>query len=460
MVISDTLTLSIESFAQGGDGIARHDNRVVFVPYTAPGDVVRCRITEVKKTFARAQCVGIITPSEQRVQPVCPHYFSPTETCTAWCGGCNAMHCSPDAQREQKEYFVRNAFERIGKIRDISFDGVVPSLTAWHYRNKVQLPIARTAQGALCAGFFIPKTHTVLPIHSCHVQSPVVQPIVNTFISCAEQHSLEPYNEITNSGTLRHIIVRTNLHGNALVIIVTTTRCNATMHAIAEELMSQHPTITGVVHNHNPKNTNVILGNVSTVCAGEGVLFESIGHIEYAISPSAFFQINTVQAYALYEGIASLCAFTGNERVIDVYCGSGGIGLYLASRVKAVIGIEENKHAIHDAEHNATHNTITNATYHAGAAEDCLQTIEMRADDVVILNPPRGGVDPRVIHHAAIAGPHRIVYVSCNPVTLARDAALLATKGYTLQCAYAYDMFPQTSLVETIAVFSKFPCAQ
>ncbi|MFH1714662.1 MAG: 23S rRNA (uracil(1939)-C(5))-methyltransferase RlmD [Elusimicrobiota bacterium] len=455
--INDLLELEITAIAQGGEGIGRHDNMVVFVPYTAVGDKARIRITEEKKTFARGEIVEIIKESEDRVKIECKHYYNYLENGKPYCGGCNLMHLTKKAQCAVKEDLVRNAFLKIGGQDEFKWEGIIEADKMFGYRNKVQMPIAYDELEKVLAGFYMPKSHKVVSITNCLIQPEITQKIAKRFLEYAREYNIKPYNEKYDKGELRHLFMRVNKKNDVMLGVVSRQKLSEGIKGLTNILVKDFPEIKIVFHNYNPRKSNVIMGNETTHVYGLGGIMEEIGHMRYFISPASFFQVNSYQAEKLYKTVLEFCAFDGGERVLDLYCGSGGIGLYIAKYVAQVTGVEEIKQAVHNARDNAKLNDINNIKFFTGRVEAVLEekghTIKDLPWDVVLVNPPRTGVKPNVIDAIAGLKPFKLIYVSCNPVTLARDSGLLKEKGYKLKRARSIDMFPQTSNVETVAEF-------
>ncbi|MFC1546808.1 23S rRNA (uracil(1939)-C(5))-methyltransferase RlmD, partial [bacterium] len=436
----EIITLDITSYANGGDGIGRYNNLIVFVPYACINDLVTVKIREVKKSYARADIIKIVNPSEQRIQAKCKYYYHYKDKEDLYCGGCNWMHINEAEQLKAKEGLVHNAFKSIGKIDNYKWEGIIKSPKIWEYRNKVQLPCAENKKDKLFTGFYKPRTHTIIPIDKCLMQSAHVQAIINKFIERAKHYTLWPYNEKTHKGSLRHLVIRTNKEKKLLITIVSVKLPSNALKNLAKDLKKEFSNIAGIFHNYNPLNTNVILGKKFTCLTGDNYIFERIGNIEYRLQTASFFQINSFQLENLYNTVKDYLDPKGAEQIVDLYCGAGGIGLYLSKHVKSVIGIEEIEQAVISAQENLAYNKIFNTSFYKGKVEYIIEKIALpKKIDAVIINPPRKGVKPLVIEKIAGISPEKIIYVSCSPVTLARDLKLLKESGYNLKRAKAVD---------------------
>jgi 23S rRNA (uracil1939-C5)-methyltransferase len=452
--INDVLTLDILDIANGGDGIAKLDNFVVFVPYACVGDKLKVRIKEVKRTFARGEIVNIVVPSKYRVDAPCKYYYKFCDNNFLWCGGCDFMHINYDTQLEIKEKFVRSSLEKIAKVNDYIWEGIVGSPKIFEYRNKLQFPMASNNDGNLCLGFFVPRTHKVVSIENCIVQPKWVNKITQGFVDIARSHKMTAYNEATHRGEFRHLIVRTNQNEEVMLIIVGLYKAGEQLFKFAKELGEKFSNIKSIFFNRNPEKTNVILGDKFSHIYGDKFITENINGINYRISPGSFFQTNSFQIANLYDIVKKYIEPFSNRTIIDLYCGSGGIGLYLAKGAHHVIGVEEVEQAVQDARLNAELNGIKNVTYYSGKVEelwDSFSAIYRGRCPILILNPPRTGVEKIVIKNITdVIKPENIIYVSCNPATLARDVLLFKEKGYKIERAKSVDMFPNTSHVETV----------
>lgn len=445
----ETIDLEITGLAHGGDGVGRYEGFAVFVPGAAPGDTLRVRVTEVKKSYARGEAVKVMAPSPHRTEPLCPVY--------AECGGCQMQHIDYQAQLEYKRRRVEDALRRIGGLGEVTVHPVIGMDEAWYYRNKTQLPVG-AADGKLTAGAYARGTHRIVDFEECRIQYPLNNKVLAAARQVLTQYKIPPYDEKSGEGVLRHIIVRTAARtGEALLVLVTNGPALPQGREIAAAIMAQVPELVGVSQNINPDRTNVILGRETKRLAGQATLIDYIGPFSFAISPESFFQVNPAQTEVLYAKTLEYAGLTGRETVIDAYCGIGTISLFLARRAKKVYGIEVVEAAIGDARENARRNGVENAEFIAGEVETVLPQLyaEGIRADVVVVDPPRAGCAESALRVFAAMGPERFVYVSCNPGSLARDLAVMTGLGYTVREVQPVDMFPQTGHVECVVLMSR-----
>ncbi len=439
------VSLKIIDLGRGGEGVGRYEDLVVFVPGAIPGDTVAVEITAVKKKFARGKILAVEEPSPSRVPARCE--------VAGWCGGCDLQHMRYSDQLKYKEKAVRDALVRIGGFRDRVGSLVRPIIGAenpWFYRNKAQFPFG-VDEGRVVTGYYARGTHEVVPAVNCSIQHPLANRIATEVRRLAEEHGLTVYKETTDEGFLRHLVIRVGTgSGEALAVLVTRHRTFPEGRELARRLMEAVPELVGVVQNINPRQTNVIMGKESRVLAGRGSLVDQLGGLRFRISPGSFFQVNPEQTEVLYNKVVEYAGLDGTETVVDAYCGIGTIALFLARRAAKVYGIEVVKEAVEDARYNARLNGIGNVDFRVGAVEEILQKLASpeHPPDLVVLDPPRKGCDEETLEVLVRIGVPRVVYVSCNPATLARDLGWLNRRGYTLLEVQPVDMFPHTGHVE------------
>jgi 23S rRNA (uracil1939-C5)-methyltransferase len=438
--------LKIETISHQGEGVAKLDGYTVFVPYAAPGDQVIAEVVSAKKDYARA-IIREIETSGQRVEPKCPWYSE--------CGGCNLQHLDYRDQLRVKTETVKSTLMRIGGISP----GIVrPALPTrpWSYRNKLQAPVG-LHRGELTAGMYKPRSHDLVPVTDCAIQHQPNNAVAREIVKVARETGIAPWNEETHRGTLRHVVVRrSELTRQTLVTLVVSKLDFPRREEFLNRLKEQIRNVHSLVLNENPRPTNVILGDREEVIWGPGYITDRIGDLQFKISSRSFWQVNPEGTEKIYEKVKEFAQLTGEKVVLDIYCGTGSIGLYLADQAGKVIGIERNFSAIQDARDNACLNGLANAEFHAGRAEDVLPKIaaDLTAD-VVILDPPRKGCDATMLEAVVKISPERIIYVSCNPATLARDLKILEERGYLAQEVQPIDMFPHTNHVETVVLMSR-----
>lgn len=483
---NEIVTLQIEDMSDEGLGIGHTDDGIaVFVKDTVIGDSVRVSITKVKKTYAFGRAVEILTPSPDRVMPRCPAARS--------CGGCQIQEMSYPAQLHFKENKVLGNIRRIGGIacqkaglvritgkdQCALFYSIIGSRAPFHYRNKSEYPVGRDKNGKLVAGFYAGRTHTIVSGAQCVIGIEENQPILNAVLGWMETFHIPEYQEATGKGLVRNIMIRCGFAtGQIMVVIVANADRLPHEAELVKEICGALPgaesligeadpavdscgvrrAITGIVLNTNKERTNVILGRKNRTLWGSDAIEDAIGNIRYRISPLSFYQVNPYQTRTLYETARVYAGLTGKETVWDLYCGTGTISLYLAPYAKQVYGVEVVPDAIVNARENAKLNHINNAQFLTGKAEEVLpreyQEHQIHAD-VLVVDPPRKGLDGSVIDTIVAMAPERVVYISCNSATLARDLAVFAQKGYMARKIQPVDMFPQGVHVETVALLSK-----
>ncbi|TGA98351.1 23S rRNA (uracil(1939)-C(5))-methyltransferase RlmD [Sporolactobacillus shoreae] len=446
---NDQIDVTFSDLTQDGSGVAKVDGYTLFVPGALPGEKGTIQVLKTKKGYGYGRLIQLTKPSEKRVDPPCPIYDQ--------CGGCAIQHLSPEGQLDHKRQIVIDALERIGGFSDVTVYPTLGMDEPWDYRNKIQVPVA-TQNGTFAFGFYKKRSHEIVNMDHCIITDPTIDDIVQTVRRIAEDNSIAPYDESKNRGTLRHVMARVGKKtGEVMVVLITRTEELPFRKNFIKELTEKHPEIKSIVQNINPKSTNAILGEKTKTLWGRDVIYDQIGGVTFAISAQSFFQVNPEQTEVLYGKALEYAGLTGDETVIDAYCGIGTISLFLAKQAKEVYGVEIVPEAIEDARKNAELNQITNAYFEAGKAEDVIpnwrdQGIE---PDVIVVDPPRKGCEASLIETMIAMQPKRIVYVSCNPATLARDLKMLVPGGYEIKKVQPVDMFPQTLHVECCVSLEK-----
>lgn len=440
--------IAIRSLGHSGEGVGSKDDFTVFVPGALVGEVVLAKITLVKKNYAVGSLVRVIAPSEERVEPVCPIYEA--------CGGCQLQHLSYDGQLIAKRQQVVDALQRIGKQTALTVHPTLGALSPWLYRNKMQFPVGEK-KGRTIIGCYAKGSHDIVATENCHIQMDANNHIVQAASKILTELKIPAYREKDDRGVVRHIIGRVGAGGQAMAVIVTKTKTLPKAEEFVTRLREEVPALVSIMHNINPKRTNVILGQETYCLWGQKTIQDGIGKLMFDISVQSFFQVHTAQADVLYQKALAYADLNGNETVIDAYCGTGTISLFLAQKAKKVYGIEIVAPAIRDAKKNAEANRITNAEFLVGDAVEVMPRLYKQGvrADVVVVDPPRSGCDQIVLETFARMNPERIVYVSCNPASLARDIAVLAELGYRAEEVQPVDMFPQTSHVESVALLRR-----
>ncbi|MBI5574017.1 MAG: 23S rRNA (uracil(1939)-C(5))-methyltransferase RlmD [Elusimicrobia bacterium] len=464
--IGQKIEIAIEKIITGGDGIGKCGNIVVMVPYSVPGDKLQVSVTETKKNFARAKIISVISPSSHRISPPCRYHFSSQDKSCGYlyCGGCNLQMTDYNNQIELKTAIVQDFFD-INPVRDtmsrcdisnrVKVNKIIPAVHPLRYRNKVQMPVGGKT-GDVITGFFHPQSHRIVNIEKCLLQSEKANEIISALKNLINEYKIQPYNEDKRAGILRHIILRQSFaFGEFMVVIVSKTNFIPRIKEIVEKITKKFPEIVSVYQNINYEKTNVILGNKNFKLFGSDTIKEKIGSITFEISPSSFFQVNTLQTGKLYEVIKNFCQLKGDENIVDVYSGVGGISIYLAPFCRKITGIEEMLSSVSDAIKNAKINNAKKVFFIRSNADYILRKLDFsKASDIVILDPPRAGCSQIVLKCLLKIHPQKIIYTSCNPATLSRDVKILSLK-YKLVEIQPVDMFPQTAHIECVAKLIK-----
>ncbi len=445
--LGDEIRLRVHDLNHDGDGVARaEDGRVFFVPGALIGDQVRARVASLKKRYAIAEMIELEAPASGRIEPPCP--------VAKTCGGCAVQAWDYSEQLAWKERRVKEALARIGGL-DAPLFPIIGMAEPFRYRAKAQYPVRQSPSGEVLAGFYRRGSHEVVPSEDCIVQHPLIPPAVAAARRLIEELGLSVYDERTRKGFVRHIVARVSFSNNELMLIlVTADRDFPEKQAWIEGLREALPNLVSAVQNVNPNATNVVMGPESIVLWGRPSIVETFEDVSFEISPNSFFQVNPKQALELYRVVRQFAALSGRERIWDVYCGTGSIGLFLAPQAALLRGVDVVPEAINDARRNARRNGVENrAKFETGRAEDVLPrwVSEGGRADVCLLDPPRKGSDPVTLESICQARPRRIVYVSCNPSTLARDLAFVVERGYRVLGIQPVDMFPHTPHVEAVA---------
>ncbi len=432
------MELEITGLGSTGEGVGRFRDIAVFVPGALTGEKVRASAAFIKKNFIIGKLQEIITPSPHRIAPACPVYEA--------CGGCQLQHLSYEAELEEKRMQVKAALERIGHLRDISVMPTIGSEHPFYYRNKMQFPVAG-GKGRLQIGCFALNTHRVIDVTDCCIQKQKNNEIAAVVRDWMKQYKILPYDEDKGTGLIRHIMGRVGVHtGEIMVCLVTARDTVPRLKELVKMLKTAIPGVKSVVQNVNKRSTNVILGEKTRLIAGEPTIKDKIGSLKFNISAQSFFQVTL-----------DFAELKGTETVVDLYCGTGTITLFMAQKAKRALGIEIVPSAIRDAKKNAVANRIENADFLLGDAAEEMPKLAAGGlrPDVVILDPPRAGCEERVLEAIVKVKPGRVVYVSCNPATLARDLAYLYERGFKIEKVQPCDMFSRTHHVETVVKLTR-----
>ena len=443
---NDLVEVIIEDMSDSGEGIGHVDGLTLFVKDAVIGDKVLAGITKVKKTYCFARTAEVLEPSEFRVEPKCP-------VCRP-CGGCQMQNLDYKKQLEFKTKKVKACFQRVGGFKNLEINNTLGMEAPWNYRNKAQFPIGLDKEGKPIAGFYAGRTHSVIPTSSCAIQFEGHEEILAKVLEYVENSGEKVYDETTHKGVVRHVLMRKGEATGEIMVVLIINGKKLRDETLFVELLKNLPGMTSIQLNINTKDTNVILGDECRVLWGKEYITDKIGDISYQISALSFYQVNPAQTKVLYETALEYAALTGNETVWDLYCGIGTISLFLAQKAKQVYGVEIVPQAVENARANAKLNKIDNAEFFVGAAEDVYIEKKLPAD-VVVVDPPRKGLDEELVNTIAKMGPERIVYVSCDPATLARDCRRFADNGYKVEKVQPVDMFGHSGHVETVVLLSQ-----
>jgi 23S rRNA (uracil1939-C5)-methyltransferase len=467
-----TVRLAVTGLGSGGEGVGRASGIPVFVPYAAPGDEVLARLTSVHRSYARAALVEVLSPSPDRTSPPCPVFYQ--------CGGCQLQHIAYPAQLAHKRQRVIDTLGRIGGLGEVPVAATVAAPEAWGYRNKAQFPVAAAAgedragvgggrapagvtiltghAGAaseLVAGCYASGTHDVIPVNACPIQNPLNNRVIQAALAAASRHGVRAYDETTGCGVLRHVMTRVNSAADEALCVLVTSRPDLPAGPdLAADIRRRVPAVVGVCQNINLGRTNVVLGPTTKTLAGRPFIRDRLCGLKFHVSALSFFQVNPRQAEAVYETALGYAAPLAGAPALDVYAGAGALALLAAARgAGPVVGVEVVADAVRDARANARRNGLAGARFLLGEARDVLPALGRGGfrPAAVFLDPPRHGCEAGVVGAVAALAPPVVVYVSCNPATLARDLREFAQWGFAVAEVTPLDMFPQTAHVECVA---------
>ena len=443
---NDIVEIEITALSSECSGIGKKDGMVIFVPFSAIGDKLEVKILKVNKTYCYGKIERIITPSPDRVTPDCPVYTK--------CGGCSLRHISYEAQLRAKEQFVKDAFTRIGGLSP-EFLPIIRNTNINGYRNKLQIPIGTDKDGNLIAGFYAFHSHRIVPCEKCLLQPDIFSKITADFLKISTGLNLTAYDETTHKGILRHLYLRKGYYSGEICLCIVVAKNVPEIKILSDRLLEKYPEIVSSVINVNNRDTNVILGDEEIVLTSKNYICDIMCKIAVNIAPKAFYQVNTPCAEQLY---SSACDFAEpkGKTVLDLYCGAGTIGLSMARTAKKIIGVEIVPEAIENAKQNALANGITNCEFICADAAEAARILHSRnlRPDVIMVDPPRKGCGRDACEQIAAFSAPRIVMVSCNAATAARDCACFAELGYSTDKCVAVDMFSGTNHVETVVLLS------
>ena len=475
---NDIVTVKIEDIGTEGEGIGKLEGFTLFVKDAVMGDVVEARLVKVKKNYAYARLEKVLTSSPLRVKPVCPYHKQ--------CGGCQIQAMSYEAQLQFKENKVKNNLVRIGGFDQLFIESVMEPVVGmeqpWHYRNKAQFPVGTDKDGRIITGFYAGRTHSIIANTDCALGVEENEPILQKVLAYMQNEKVSAYDETTGQGLVRHILIRKGFTSGEIMVCLVINGKSLPKEDRLVSTLREIPGMTSIWLNYNTKNTNVIMGTEGRVLWGQNTITDVIHRrsieeinsgkdclrydskenapqgITFAISPLSFYQVNPIQTEKLYSLALEYAGLTGEETVWDLYCGIGTISLFMAQCAKEVHGVEIVPQAIEDARKNAERNHIENATFYVGKAEEVLPRLyeeEHIFADVICVDPPRKGCDEACLNTIIKMAPQRIVYVSCDSATLARDLKYLCENGYEIRKVRAVDQFGQTVHTETVVLLSK-----
>ena len=475
---NDIVTVKIEDIGTEGEGIGKLEGFTLFVKDAVMGDVVEARLVKVKKNYAYARLEKVLTSSPLRVKPVCPYHKQ--------CGGCQIQAMSYEAQLQFKENKVKNNLVRIGGFDRLFIESVMEPVVGmeqpWHYRNKAQFPVGTDKDGRIITGFYAGRTHSIIANTDCALGVEENEPILQKVLAYMQNEKVSAYDETTGQGLVRHILIRKGFTSGEIMVCLVINGKSLPKEDRLVSTLREIPGMTSIWLNYNMKNTNVIMGTEGRVLWGQNTITDVIHRrsieeinsgkdclrydskenapqgITFAISPLSFYQVNPIQTEKLYSLALEYAGLTGEETVWDLYCGIGTISLFMAQCAKEVHGVEIVPQAIEDARKNAERNHIENATFYVGKAEEVLPRLyeeEHIFADVICVDPPRKGCDEACLNTIIKMAPKRIVYVSCDSATLARDLKYLCENGYEIRKVRAVDQFGQTVHTETVCLLSK-----
>ena len=446
---NDLVTLEIEDCGIDGEGIGKADGFTVFVKDAVIGDTVTAKIIKAKKNYGYGRLMEVLKPSPYRVEPKCEF--------ARQCGGCQLQALSYDQQLVFKTNKVKGHLERIGGFTDIPMEPIIGMDELFHYRNKAQFPVGRNKEGKIVTGFYAGRTHNIIENRDCALGVAENKEVLDRVIAHMEKYGIEPYNEATGKGLVRHVLIRYGYFTKEVMVCLILNGNKIPKEEQLVKSLCEIPGMTSITINVNKKHSNVILGEEIRLLWGQEYITDRIGDISYRISPLSFYQVNPMQTQKLYAKALEYADLHGQETVWDLYCGIGTISLFLAQKAKFVRGVEIVPAAIENAKENAKLNGLENTEFYVGKAEEVLPREYKKNGvyaDVIVVDPPRKGCDETLLETMIEMNPERIVYVSCDSATLARDLKYLCERGYELRKVCPFDQFGMTVHVETVVLLS------
>jgi 23S rRNA (uracil1939-C5)-methyltransferase len=440
--------MTIDNMGYEGEGVGKIDNFTVFVAGAIVGEKVKIKIVKISKSFAFGKLLEIVETSKSRIEPVCSIYKN--------CGGCNIQHVDYEAQLDFKTNRVMQVMSRIGKLEGVKIHPTIGMANPYNYRNKVQLPVSNK-NGEVSIGFYAARSHDIINMETCHIQDKVADIVVKLTKQWMKEYTVQSYNEENHQGSIRHIMIRKGFKtGEVMVVVVTKGKSLPFKEEFIALMTKKIQGLVSIVQNINNEKTNVILGTQCKTLWGKDNITDYIGEFKFEVSALSFFQVNSIQTEVLYSKALEYANLSGGEVVLDAYCGTGTISLFLSQKAKKVYGVEIVPEAIENAKINAKENNVHNTEFIVGEAECVIPKLisEGVCADVVVVDPPRKGCDKSLLEAISSMKPKTIVYVSCDPGTLARDLGILEELGYKTLEIQPVDMFPQTAHVECVAKLS------
>lgn len=444
----EQIEITIDSLNHNGEGVGRYKGVAVFVPFTIPGEKVLVEILELKKNYVTAKLIRHHEPSGQRIQPRCPVFDT--------CGGSQFQHIDYQLQLDLKRRLVEDALRRIGKITGVRVDEPLGMKDPWAYRNKAQFQVS-LVDGKVKLGFFEEGSHALVPTTQCLLIDQQISDIAAIVEGILNKYQVPVYEWETGTGLLRHVVIRKGWATSKVMVVLTTSgEKYGELFSLAREIKTKVPQVVSVVRNINTSPNRTVFGRENQVLAGQLNITDQLAGLTFSISPTSFYQVNSAQTEILYAKALEFAGLSGRETVLDVYCGIGTISLFLARQAARVFGFEVSVEAVRDAAENAKANKIYNVEFISGKAEERLPKLVAAGvkPDVVVVDPPRQGIEKRALQAIADMAPERIVYISCNPATMARDLNFLSYRGYEVKKVQPVDMFPQTGHVESIVLMT------
>ena len=444
---NDIVVVDILDMNQDGEGVGKVNGYPLFIKDTVIGDKAEVKVIKALKSFGYGRLMKIIEPSSDRIQPRC--------AVAKQCGGCQLQAYAYEKQLIFKENKIRNHLERIGKIKDYVLEPIVGMEEPWRYRNKAQFPVGRNKDGEIAIGFYAGRTHSIIENEDCYLGEEINSEILKSVKEYMEENGVSPYDEAAHQGFVRHILIRRGHYTReVLVCIVINGRKLPYKEQLVEKLLKfKKDGLKSITLNYNEEKTNVILGTELEVLWGTDFITDMIGGITFQISPMSFYQVNIEQTEKLYKKVLEFADLTGKETVWDLYCGIGTISLFLAQKAKKVYGVEIVPAAVQNARENAKRNGIQNVEFFLGASEEVLpEWYEKKKEkiDIIVVDPPRKGCERELLKTIVKMKPEKIVYVSCDSATLARDLRILEEEGYKTERVQGFDLFSQTVHVESV----------